>query len=268
MKYCIICGNGSIPFKIAEKISLTDEVFLILWDGIFTDQRLLKFEHKIIPLGKASAVVKEIKARKINKLIIVGGMKFPNFKAIKPDFLGHIIIWKILRLKNKGDDAVLRIIGDAFKKRGIEILSPNDFLDNPIISTVNVPNKQQLLDINLGIEVLNNIAKFDIGQAIVIANSRIIGIEASEGTDELIKRCGIYYKEGKCNEKPILIKLAKVNQDTRLDLPTIGEKTMKNLAENNFAGIAINSSKTIITDPELVRQFANDCGIFVYNIYQ
>ena len=62
----------------------------------------------------------------------------------------------------------------------------------------------------------------DVGQAIIIQQGDVLGIEAVEGTDNLIKRTKKFIKNG---EKPTLIKLKK--QDLRADLPTIGLNTIK-----------------------------------------
>ena len=64
----------------------------------------------------------------------------------------------------------------------------------------------------------------DVGQAIIIQQGDVLGIEAVEGTDNLIKRTKKFIKNG---EKPTLIKLLKRKQDLRADLPTIGLNTIK-----------------------------------------
>ena len=61
-------------------------------------------------------------------------------------------------------------------------------------------------------------------------------MEASEGTDELIKRCYNYKKKG---DKGILLKLSKYNQDTRFDVPVIGLKTLKLLKKYDYEGVFV-----------------------------
>ena len=65
----------------------------------------------------------------------------------------------------------------------------------------------------------------------IVQNSLILGIEAIEGTDELIKRCYKYKKRG---DKGILIKLSKYNQSKFLDIPTIGINTIKLIKKFNY----------------------------------
>ena len=58
-----------------------------------------------------------------------------------------------------------------------------------------------------------------MAQSIIVQNNLILGVEAAEGTDNLIMRCSKYKKKG---DKGILIKLSKYNQSSNLDVPVIG----------------------------------------------
>ncbi len=256
-----------MPFEVANRIiSQQNGVFLILLDQIYSDERLQNYPHRIIPLGKIGKIIRTIKAQKIENIMMIGGMNLPDFKAIKPDILGAVLIWKILRLKNRGDNAILTLIAGFVEKKGIKILNPIDFLPANILKTSKSPTKEQQNDIEFGVKILGAIADFDIAQSVAICNGRVIGIEAAEGTDELIARCKKYRENGRFTGNPVLVKLIKTNQDTRLDAPTIGEKTIKNLVESGFCGIAINPKNTILDNPGQIQQLAEENNIFIYNI--
>ena len=60
----------------------------------------------------------------------------------------------------------------------------------------------------------------------LLCNKEVIGIEAAQGTDNLIKQSFPYIKD--VNEG-VLIKMIKSQQDLRADLPTIGLKTVRYL---------------------------------------
>ena len=103
----------------------------------------------------------------------------------------------------------------------------------------------------------------DIGQSIVIQNNIILGLEAIEGTDELIKRCHSYKKKG---DKGILIKLSKYNQDSNLDIPVIGLDTVKNLKTYDYEGVFLEKNKCIIIDKDEVIDFSNENDIFIASV--
>ena len=100
----------------------------------------------------------------------------------------------------------------------------------------------------------------DKGQAVVILNERIIGTENSNGTDELIKRCA---KKSSVNEGLILIKIKKPDQDRRVDLPTIGTRTVELAAECGYSGIAVETGQTLIINKEQVIKLADKYGLFI-----
>jgi hypothetical protein len=122
------------------------------------------------------------------------------------------------------------------------------------------PSKQDLIDIELGKKVLKSLGSLDVGQAAVVSEGYVLGIEAAEGTDNLIKRCASLRKE---NKGGVLIKMLKPNQDSRLDIPTIGPNTIQNLAIYGYSGIAIEQNGVIIVSKKEVAEIANKHKLFI-----
>jgi DUF1009 family protein len=61
----------------------------------------------------------------------------------------------------------------------------------------------------------------------------------------------------------ILIKLPKKKQDLRMDLPTIGLKTLKDCKKYGLKGIVLKSKKNIFLDKNKCVSFANRNKIFI-----
>ncbi|MCM2344749.1 MAG: LpxI family protein, partial [Alphaproteobacteria bacterium] len=91
----------------------------------------------------------------------------------------------------------------------------------------------------------------------------VLGIEATEGTDELIRRCGMYRKKGNSG---VLVKLAKPGQDETLDLPTIGPDTVRLCAEAGMIGIVLETGRSLVVEPDEVSFLANQHKLFVMAI--
>jgi len=123
-----------------------------------------------------------------------------------------------------------------------------------------LPDKQSVADIEFGVNIAKEIGRLDIGQAVVIQQGYVLGVEAVEGTDALIARCEALKMDAKGG---VLIKVCKPNQESRVDLPTIGVKTVENIAKAGFAGIAAEAGKSLIIGRDLVERRANELGIFV-----
>ena len=118
-------------------------------------------------------------------------------------------------------------------------------------------------DIKKGKAILDYISKFDIGQSLVIQSGNIIGIEAAQGTDKLIKDSYNYLNK---NEKSILVKLAKVKQNLKADLPTIGVKTLKNCKKSGISGIAYSANKTLFINKQEILKYCKQNNIFLYGV--
>ena len=118
-----------------------------------------------------------------------------------------------------------------------------------------------------GKKILNLISKFDIGQSVVVRGRHVIGVEGLEGTNELIKRCGILYQDflkDKNSYGPVLVKLPKLNQTLDLDIPVIGVKTFDLAKKYNFFGIVTSKSNVLILDEKKIREF---CDLKNFNFY-
>ena len=122
--------------------------------------------------------------------------------------------------------------------------------------------KIHMKDIERGIKLLKEVSKLDIGQALIIQNGLILGVEAAEGTNDLIKRCGIIRQKN--DSEPILVKICKPNQDKRIDLPCIGDKTIEYMHDYGIKGIALESGLCLLLNKEQTLELANKYGIFIY----
>jgi len=155
-----------------------------------------------------------------------------------------------------------------FEKEGFTIVSPELLAKDILVKkgpiTKKQPSKENWENIKKGLKILKGIAEYDVGQSLVIQEGLILGVEAAEGTDELIRRCGqIMQKE---EAGGILIKVCKPQQDKRIDLPCIGINTIHNLHANGMIGVAIEAGSALILDESNTTKEADKLGIFIYGI--
>ena len=118
-------------------------------------------------------------------------------------------------------------------------------------------------DVSFGISVAKTIGDLDIGQAVVIQQGIVLGVEAAEGTKSLLCRCNRLSKKG---EKGVLVKIKKPHQDARVDLPAIGPQTVLQANEAGLGGIAVEAGSSLIIQREEVIRLADDFAIFVLGI--
>ena len=63
-----------------------------------------------------------------------------------------------------------------------------------------------------------------------------------------------------------MVKLAKVKQNLKADLPTIGVKTLKNCNKFGISGIAYSANKTLFINKQEVIKYCNQNNIFLYGV--
>jgi DUF1009 family protein len=125
------------------------------------------------------------------------------------------------------------------------------------------PTARDLQDIERGVAVLDALARADVGQAIMVQDGLVLGIEAVEGTDQLIARAGRLRREGR---GPVLIKLPKRGQEHRVDLPTIGPGTVAEALNAGCVGIAVAAGETLIVEADQTIEAAQAGGLFVLGL--
>src|SRR5205807_7978589 len=104
------------------------------------------------------------------------------------------------------------------------------------------PDELSQADIERGMRVARTLGALDIGQAVIVQQGLVLGVEAIEGTDELLRRCAALSREGLGG---VLIKIEKPGQERRADQPTIGPCTVELAAETGLVGIAGEAKATI-----------------------
>ena len=60
--------------------------------------------------------------------------------------------------------------------------------------------------------------------------------------------------------------MVKKKQNLKVDLPTIGLKTLKNCKANSIGGIAYSANKTLFVNKNEIIEFCNSNKIFLHGI--
>jgi DUF1009 family protein len=81
-----------------------------------------------------------------------------------------------------------------------------------------------------------------------------------EGTDAMVKRAGALVSKG------VLVKMMRVDQDTRYDLPTIGPTTIENMAHSGLTCLAVEAQRTLIVDAAKTFDLAERFGIAIWGL--
>lgn len=262
----IFAGRGSLPKMLIEDCQKKGRrfiLFLLASENYEIDYS--DFNPVNIPYGAMEKFLDTVRKNEIKNLVFIGAVNKPNFSTLKVDKKGALLLAKILANKLLGDDAVLSAVIKFFEKEGFNILRIDELLDC-VVSTKSTltkahPDQENLEDIALGVKAIKSFSEFDVGQSLVIAQKQIVAVEALEGTDAMIKRCGGFKVDYK--KKAVLLKMKKRGQSMKADLPTIGVATIENCFESGIAGIAIQANSTLVLEKDEVIKKADELGLFL-----
>jgi len=176
----------------------------------------------------------------------------PDWAAVRR-FWPHFISLK----KDRRDDTLTMAVVEEFASHGIEVVEPTDLVPEVLVKygqlTARGPSRAHRRDIEFGWAMAKEIGRLDIGQSVAVKDLAPLAVEAIEGTDECIRRAGHLCPGGGFT----VVKVAKPQQDMRMDVPTIGLGTLQAMVESGARVLAVEADRTIVLDePEVVR-YAN-----------
>lgn len=264
----IIAGAGEMPARLADHLASSGRSYLIAaLEGFCAPATVQDHPHFWVRLGAVGAILARLQADGIRDLCLIGGVSRPSFTSLMPDAKGAALIARLGPAMFGGDDALLQGVRRLLESEGFRIHGVSDLMAPSTIPSGCFskarPNLRNCADIERGWRVVAALGDVDVGQAAVVQQGLVIAVEAIEGTDRMLARVGDLLRDG---DPGVLVKRAKPDQDRRLDLPTIGPKTVESAVVAGLAGIAVQANATVIVDPTATVAAADAAGIFLLSV--
>jgi UDP-2,3-diacylglucosamine hydrolase len=203
---------------------------------------------------------------------MAGYFNRPSWSEIAPDFKGAKLMANLVG-KPMGDDGLFRVIINFLESEGLTVVSPEDVLSQPNFMpvgclTIATPDQQAIIDIERGLKVARALGSVDVGQAVVVQQGLVLGVEALEGSDNLIARCGKLQESKSQSNLPggIFVKVLKPTQDTRVDRSVIGPQTVQSVYKAGLRGIAVEANRVILLNSQASIALANQYNIFITGV--
>lgn len=262
----ILAGGGDLPLQVARAARDAGRpVFAVVISGWGDPGPWAGLPHAVERLGAAGRIVSLLRGARVRQVVLTGRAKRPSVAALRPDAFGVRVVARIGAAFLLGDDGLLRAVARVLEEEGFEVVSPQSVLagllpETGLLNRGPAPDGAARADIRRGIAVCRALGAADVGQAVVVQQGLVLGVEAIEGTDALLARCGTLRREGGGG---VLVKLAKPGQDRRLDLPAVGPETVRNAAAAGLAGIAFEAGATVLLDRGRTVAAADAAGLFL-----
>jgi DUF1009 family protein len=263
--YGLIAGQGNLPCCLLTHFKEAgDRVYTVALEGQTPTETVLQQDHIWVKLGTIAPILTYFKEKSVTHVILAGAVRRPSLSELSLDWQGTKLLARI-GFNSLGDDGLLSALVSYMEEQGFTIVGADEILLTLTTPrgclTKTEPESEDLTCLVRAVDVLKKLGAADVGQAAVIQQGLILGLEAIEGTSALIDRTASYRRPGRGG---ILVKMAKPHQDLRVDLPTIGLETIEKAVHSGLVGIAVEATRSQILDQSKVIALANEHGLFVY----
>ena len=258
----LIFGDTDFPNKILKTIKKRKIRYLII---DLSKSKKFKKDRKshVVSIGQFGKIINILKENSCKRVLFAGKVNKPNFSKLKLDIKGIYYIPRIIKASKLGDAAILREIINILVQNKIK--TENSLKFNPELTLkkgnyTNIkPNIKDQLDIKKAFETLNSLKQYNYSQGVVVRNKKVVFTEGKGGTKKLLEKSKskIFRNHG------VLVKLSKKKQDLRVDLPTIGLKTLQQSKIAGLKGIVVKAKQHVFLDKNKCINFANKNKMFI-----
>ena len=271
-KLGLIAGNGTFPFLVldAARAQGYEVVVAAIKEETFPEIEARGVRVHWLSLGELSKLIETFQQAGVTRAVMAGQVKHKQiFSSIKPDWR---LAKLLLSLGTRNTDSLLGAVAKVLGDEGIALENSTALLE-PLLAksgalTRRAPTEDEKKNIAYGRDVARHLARYDIGQTVVIAEAACVAVEAMEGTDATIERAGQIMRSLEGNASTLsraltVVKIAKPNQDMRFDVPVVGVRTIEVMRTAGAACLAIDAGRCLLLDGDAVVRAADDAGIAV-----
>ena len=256
----LIFGETDFPKYIYRKIKNKKKYIII----DLTNKNIFKKDKNSykVSIGQFGKIISILKKNNCKKVLFAGKVNKPNFSKLKLDLKGIYHISRLIKKSKTGDAAILKEIINILKKEGIKTISSTLFTPELNLKRGNYsrykPDAIDRRDIKNAIKYLNKSKPYSHIQAAVGRNNSVV-LEKRKGTKYLLKNI----KKQKNINNGVLVKFPKKKQDNRIDLPTVGLKTLRQCKSAGLKGVVLKHKNNIFLDKSEAIKFANKNSMFI-----
>ena len=270
----VVCVGGSLPATVADAlVGQGRGVVMFPLHGWADPAAVERFRHHWIHIGQLGRFSRLARSEGCRDLVLIGTLVRPTIRQLRLDIETLRVMPRIIRAYRGGDDHLLSGIGRILEDYGFRLVGAHEVAPQILAPLGHVgrfaPTPRDEADITRGLALLAATGPFDVGQAAVVADGRVLAVEAAEGTDHMLAHIAEMRRGGRIRSAAgtgVLVKAPKPSQDRRFDLPTVGPSTVEHIAAAGLAGLAVVAGGVIIVEPARVMALADKANIFVAGV--
>ena len=270
----VLAGSGDYPAHVAGAArDRGDAVFVAMLDGAADPSAFSAFDARTYRLGQLGGLLDELRRRDVGEIVMIGALPRPSFGSLAPEISTLKYLPHFARAFQGGDDHLLKGVVQFFEAQGFRVRGPAEIAPDIVaplgplgrLSPTSVAREA----IARGFSLIETLSPFDIGQAAILGDHRVVAVEAAEGTDAMIERVAELIRRRRLKlgkGDGVLVKAPKRGQDLRVDMPAIGPDTLRRIAEAGLAGVAVKAGCVLIGNRARLAAQADEAGLFIEGV--
>jgi UDP-2,3-diacylglucosamine hydrolase len=267
----IVAGGGPVPLIVADAAQRAGRPVFIVGIAGEAGDSIAAYPHEFVRWGQFGRLEALLAEQRTREIVLVGTISArPDLKDLRLDLGAIRLMGRVAKLLLRGDSDLLTGLIGMFEEPGYKVVGAHEVAPELVAGEgqlgAHAPEKGMLRDARKAMRAARTIGTLDAGQAAVVVNGLIVALEAWEGTDRMIERVGQLRAIGRARWKGragVVAKCAKPQQDLRVDLPTIGVRTVEGAAAAGLAGIVVETGRVMIVDRPAVIALADKEGLVV-----
>jgi DUF1009 family protein len=272
-KLGLIAGNGRFPFLVLE--AARAQGYEVVVAAIKEEASAEIEKHGAaavhwLSLGELSRLIETFQKAGVTRAVMAGQVRHKQiFSAIKPDWR---LAKLLLSLGARNTDSLIGAVAKVLEDEGIHLEASTALLEpllaKPGVLTKRAPTEAERKDVAYGRAAARQLAQYDIGQTVVIAEAACVAVEAMEGTDVTIERAGQIMASlsggpSTLRRSLTVVKVAKPNQDMRFDVPVVGLTTIETMRRAGATCLAVDAGKCLLLEGEAIVRAADEAGVAI-----
>lgn len=270
----LIAGSGELPLLVARGMRARGfDVRAIGLAGQY-DKRLRAECDRFRQVGlfRLGSWARRLRRMGVDQAVIVGGvdkakLMHDPFRLLRrvPDWTTLVVWYRHLR-HDRRSSIILAAVAEQLGQSGVTLIDSTTHIPEHLaearVMSKRRPSESEAKAIRFGWPLFEQTLSLHVGQSMAVREGDVLAVEAAEGTDRMIARAGELCRAGGW----VLLKGASPDHDRRADVPTIGERTIRNAHAAGCRCLAVGAGDVILLDKPAVLAAADGLGISIVGI--
>ncbi|MDR1481846.1 MAG: UDP-2,3-diacylglucosamine diphosphatase LpxI [Synergistaceae bacterium] len=263
MTVAIVAGEGLLPEEIARRLAEGGSKPVVYTLRENSDS-LAANALDVVPVlsSEIASALEDMSLRGIKKVMLAGFV--PKTLIYGSEALDAMSRNFLASLEARDDHSLLGGIVALLERFGFDVIGYRDILGDLLagsgVIAGRAPTESEDIDVRYGVEIARVVVPLSFGQSVIVNGRSVVAIEAMEGTDAAIRRAGSICGSG------VLVKMIKLGQDSRYDIPVVGPSTLNLMSRAGLTCLAVHSGWTLILSPGEFSSVAASSDISVVGV--